>query len=280
VVGRKANLALRRSNQSVSQPEFEPRRFRSTVPYYARFRLHYPPELIARVITMAGLAPGDGVMDLGCGPGLLAVPFAEAGLRVTGIDPEPDMLEAARETAREAGVRVDFRHGSSFDLPTDLGPIHLVAMGRSFHWMDRTETLRALDALLPPSGAIALFEDDHPHTAENTWLVKMVEVGKNYGMQQAAHRVLAAKGEYRTHVSYLFDSAFTHIERVGVYVRRPITADDIVGRAFSLSMLSREKLGDRADDFERDLRAALMALSPEGRFTEIAELAAIVAKRP
>jgi len=264
----------------VSKPEFEPRRFRSTVPYYARFRLHYSPELIARVVAMAGLAPGDCVMDLGCGPGLLAVPFAEAGLRVTGVDPEPDMLEAAREAARAAGVKVDFRQGSSFDLPTDLGPIHLVAMGRSFHWMDRTETLRTLDALLPPDGAIALFEDDHPRTAENAWLLKMAEVGKNYGMQEAAHRIAAAKGDYRTHVSYLFDSAFTHIERVGVYVRRAITIDEVVGRAFSLSMLSKERLGARADDFERDLRAALTNLSAGGRFTEIAELAAIIAKRP
>ena len=264
----------------MSQPEFEPRRFRSTVPYYARFRLHYPPELIARVITMAGLAPGDGVMDLGCGPGLLAVPFAEAGMRVVGIDPEPDMLDAAREIAREAGVAVDFRRGSSFDLPKDLGPIHLVAMGRSFHWMDRTATLKTLDALLPPGGAIALFEDDHPRTVENGWLLKMAEVGRSYGMHEAAHRVAAAKSDYRTHVSYLFESVFTHIERVGVYVKRPITADEIVGRAFSLSMLSREKLGDRADDFEHDLRAALTALSPDGHFTEIAELAAIVARRP
>ena len=264
----------------MSQPEFEPRRFRSTVPYYARFRLHYPPELIARVIAMAGVAPGDGVLDLGCGPGLLAVPFAEAGMRVTGIDPEPDMLEAARETAREAGVKVDFRQGSSFDLPTDLGTTHLVAMGRSFHWMDRTETLRTLDALLPPGGAVALFEDEHPRTAENAWLLKMAEVGRSYGMHEATHRAAAARSDYRTHVSYLFESAFTHIERVGVYVRRPITADAIVGRAFSLSMLSKERLGDRADDFERDLRAALAALSPDGHFTEIAELAAIVAKRP
>lgn len=264
----------------MSQPQFEPRRFRSTVPFYARFRLHYPPELIAHVIAMAGLAPGDGVMDLGCGPGLLAVPFAEAGMRVTGVDPEPDMLEAAREAAREAGVEIDFRQASSFDLPKDLKPIHLVAMGRSFHWMDRTETLRTLDALLPPGGAVALFEDDHPRTVENAWLVKMVEVGKNYGMHEAAHRVMAAKGDYRTHVSYLFESAFTHIERVGVYVKRPISIDEIVGRAFSLSMLSKEKLGEKADDFERELRAALTGMSAEGRFTEIAELAAIVARRP
>jgi len=264
----------------VSQPEFEPRRFRSTVPYYARFRLHYPPELIARVIALADMGPGDRVLDLGCGPGLLAIRFAEAGMRVTGIDPEPDMLEAAGKAAREARVDIDFRQGSSFDLPADLDRQHLVTMGRSFHWMDRSETLKVLDRLLLPGGAIALFEDEHPPTAENFWLRKLAEVGKNYGMQDAGHQAALVKGEYRTHVSYLFDSAFSHFERVGVYVRRPITADEIVGRAFSLSMLSRERLGERADQFEKDLRAALAALSPDGRFKEIAELAAIVAKRP
>ena len=263
----------------MSEPPFEPRRFRSTVPYYARYRLHYPAELIARVAETVGLAPGDGVLDLGCGPGLLALPFAQAGMRVVGIDPEPDMLAAAREAAEAAGVSVDFWQGSSFALPGDLGPVRLVVMGRSFHWMDRSETLHQLDRLLPKDGAIALFEDDHPRTAENAWLRAMGEVGKRFGSHEAEHRVAALKSEYRTHVSYLLDSAFAHLVRVGVYVRRAITADDIVGRAFSLSMLSPEKLGERAPAFESDLRAALAEVSPEGRFTEIAELAAIVALR-
>lgn len=267
------------SNPSGPLAEYEPRRFRTTVPFYSRYRLHYPATLIARVVAMAGLAPGDGVMDLGCGPGLLAIPFAEAGARVVGIDPEPDMLAAARLAAQKAGVSVDFRQASSFDLPTDLGTIHLVTMGRSFHWMDRAETLKVLDRLLPPDGTIALFEDEQPRTVENQWLIAMADVGKRYGSQEAAHRAARMKSDYRTHVSYLFDSPFAHIERVGVFIKHTITTDDIVGRAFSLSMLSQEKLGERAADFERDLRAALAELSPEGHFTEIAELAALVAKR-
>ena len=53
---------------------------------------------------LAGLEPGDAVMDLGCGPGLLAIPFAQAGMKVTAVDPEPEMLEAAG-AARAAGRR-------------------------------------------------------------------------------------------------------------------------------------------------------------------------------
>jgi len=263
----------------VSQPEFDPRRFRSTVPFYARYRLAYPAELIARVGQFAGLAPGDAVMDLGCGPGLLAVPFAQAGMKVMGIDPEPDMLAVASEGARAAHVDIDFRQASSFDLPADIGPFKLVTMGRSFHWMDRAETLRVLDGLIAPGGAIALFADDHPRTAENAWLDTLRNAGGRYGAQLAEHRAAARQSDYRSSVSLLFDSPFSQIERIGVFVRRPITADEIVGRAFSLSMLSPEKLGEKARAFESDLRAALAVISSEGLFTEIAELAAIAARR-
>ncbi len=262
----------------MSQPEFEPRRFRSTVPYYARYRLGYPPELISRVVGLLALSPGAQVMDLGCGPGLLAIPFAKAGMHVVAVDPEPDMLEAGRAAARAADVEVDFRQGSSFALP-ETGPLDLVTMGRSFHWMDRAETLRVLDGLIVPGGAVALFEDAHPPTAENAWLNALRDVERNYGADETGHRVARRSGDYRTHPSYLLDSAFSHLVRIGVYVRHTISADDIVGRAFSLSVLSHEKLGPRAADFERDLRAALTEISADGRFTEIAELAAIVAMR-
>ncbi len=263
----------------MSQPEFDPRRFRSTVPFYARYRLSYPDLLIERVIALAGLTPGDAVMDLGCGPGLLAIPFARAGMRVAAVDPEPDMLAAARDGARAAGVAMEFRQASSFDLPTDIGPFRLVTMGRSFHWMDRAETLKALDRRILPGGAIALFADDHPRTAENVWLNVLRDVGERYGMQQAGHRLAARRDDYRTHVSHLFDSPFSRIESAGAFVRRAIATDEIVGRALSLSMLSPEKLGEKTKAFETDLREALATLSAEGRFTEIAEISAIVARR-
>src|ERR1700761_1760224 len=121
---------------------YDPRRFETTVPYYARYRLGYPDLLIQRVIERVGLKPGDAVMDLGCGPGLLAIPFARFGMAVTGVDPEPQMLEAAKAAARDAGVTIAFRQGSSFDLPDDIGPFKLVTMGRAFHWMDQAQTPR------------------------------------------------------------------------------------------------------------------------------------------
>jgi ubiquinone/menaquinone biosynthesis C-methylase UbiE len=258
---------------------FEPRRFRTTVPFYARFRLSYPDELIRRVIAIVGLERGDHVMDLGCGPGLLAIPFAQAGMKVTAVDPEPEMLAAAEAAAREAGVALELVQRSSFNLPASIGPFKLITMGRSFHWMDRAETLRVLDRLVAPEGAIALFDDDHPRTVENRWRIKLGEIGNKFGRGESHHVVERGKETYRTHESYLLDSPFSHLERTAFVVRRELTADDIVGLAYSLSTSSPEKLGERTDEFERELRNELTQLSPEGRFIEIAEMGALIAKR-
>src|ERR1700761_1846517 len=99
---------------------YQPRRFPSAVPYYERYRLGYPERLIARVVALLGLRPGDPVLDLGCGPGSLSVPFAKAGMAVTAADPEPGMLEAAAAAAGAVGVKLTLWQGGSFDLAPDM----------------------------------------------------------------------------------------------------------------------------------------------------------------
>jgi SAM-dependent methyltransferase len=258
---------------------YDPRRFRSTVPYYARYRAPYPARLVARVVEILGLTRGDAVMDLGCGPGPLAVLFAQAGMTVTGIDPEPDMLEAARAAAADAGVELDLRQGSSFDLPPDIGPFRLVTMGRSFHWMDRAATLAVLDGLIAQGGAVVLFADRRLRTIENAWRRVLEDVGRRYGRADEAHIKERESASHRSHEAVLLDSVFCDLESVGTVVRRVLSADDVVGLAFSLSTSSPDKLGERVAQFEAELRAALAALSPEGRFVEIVEMQALVARR-
>jgi SAM-dependent methyltransferase len=265
---------------SENPSSYEPRRFRANVPFYARYRLGYPGSLIARVASATALKPGGRVMDLGCGPGLLAIPFAKSGVAVTAIDPEPEMLAALREMAGEAGVLIDIREGSSFAMPRDIGTFRLVTMGRSFHWMDRVATLKTLDACIEPGGALALFHDAHPRTAENRWRGVLRDIGNEYERAHSPHVREAESPAYRSHEAVLLDSAFSEVERIGVFIRRALTADDIVGLGFSLSSSSPEKLGERAGAFEQDLRSALAKLSPDGNFIEIAEMTAIIARRP
>lgn len=253
--------------------------FRSTVGYYDRHRLDYPQRLLARVAALAGLKAGDPVLDLGTGTGMLAIGFAKEGMAVTALDPEPAMLASAAKQAAAAGVTVDFRQGGSADLQPGMGPFRLVAMGRSFHWMDRPATLKVLDEIVRPDGGVALFHDAHPPVDENGWFKVLCAVQDKFGRRKAPH-IAERRGGHRRYEPFLFASAFTQLDGLSVTIRQPLTVEDIVGRAFSMSTTSPERLGARAEEFAASLRQALRELSPDGTFTEVAELVGLLARRP
>lgn len=258
---------------------YEPRRFQSAVPYYERYRLAYPQRLIARVAALVQLTPGDAVLDLGCGPGSLSVPFAKIGMNVIAADPEPEMLAAAGKAAEAAGVPLTLWQGGSYDLTPQMGPYRMASIGRAFHWMDRLATLAMLDRIIAPDGAVVFFHDAHPVLPENEWFKVLCKVGDRYGRAAQPHIAERKALGHRRYETSLYQSAFTKLDGLSVTIRKSITEDEIVGRAFSQSTTSPEKLETRADDFEAELRDRLRALSPEGRFIEIAEMVALVARR-
>src|SRR5690242_6066052 len=106
----------------------EPHPFLSTIPYYERYWIPYPDALIADVVERCGIRPGSAVLDLGCGPGQLAVAIARRGDTVTAMDPHPAMLSVTRVRAADARVAIRLIEGGSFDLDPAIGRFHLVAM--------------------------------------------------------------------------------------------------------------------------------------------------------
>ncbi|EJC81482.1 methylase involved in ubiquinone/menaquinone biosynthesis [Rhizobium leguminosarum bv. trifolii WSM2297] len=259
---------------------FTPRRFRTTAAYYSRFRVPYPDALIERVATRTGLRPGDRLLDLGCGPCQIGIAFARlAGADVIGLDPEPEMLEAARENAAAAGVRAELVLGSSYDLSPAFAPLKMTAMGRSFHWMDRAATLQMLETLTEPGGTVVLFGDRHI-CASPAWREAMESVSERLSpeVMRAEQQFLRGQ-DFRKHEEFLLRSAFRKLECIGIVAERVIDADEIVGRAFSMSVTSPQALGDRTMEFEQALRSELAALAPDGKFTEIVESNALIAFR-
>ena len=50
---------------------------------------------------------GGPILDLGCGTGRVALDLAERGFDVTGVDSDPELVEALRARARDRGLRAD-----------------------------------------------------------------------------------------------------------------------------------------------------------------------------
>lgn len=64
------------------------------------------------------LIRGKRVLDLGCGDGRLALGVAAFAAKVDGLDPDPDSIAAAKESARKEGVgNVTFNVGAAQRLP-------------------------------------------------------------------------------------------------------------------------------------------------------------------
>lgn len=71
------------------------------------------PETILKTVdwisATLGLKIQDNILDLGCGPGLYAVLFAQQGLNVTGVDFSQNSIDYAIRKAREVGLQITFR---------------------------------------------------------------------------------------------------------------------------------------------------------------------------
>jgi SAM-dependent methyltransferase len=110
----------------------------------------------AKVADAARIQPGQRVMDLGCGTGILAREIASrvgsAG-RVVGIDPSRGMLAVARQLA----PAVDWREGVAESLPfPDQSFEAVVSQFALMFFTDRRQALREMLRVLTPGGRLAV----------------------------------------------------------------------------------------------------------------------------
>jgi len=71
----------------------------------------------AALVQSVGIVPGMQVLDLGCGDGTTALPAAQLGAQVLGVDIAANLVEAGNLRAREAGVsNIRFVEGDACDL--------------------------------------------------------------------------------------------------------------------------------------------------------------------
>jgi ubiquinone/menaquinone biosynthesis C-methylase UbiE len=110
----------------------------------------------AKVANAAGIQPGQRVLDVACGTGVLARHVARrvgASGTVAGLDPSPGMLTVAHRHA----PAVDWRRGTAESLPFDARSFDAVVsqFGLMF-FTDRPQAVREMMRVLTPGGRIAV----------------------------------------------------------------------------------------------------------------------------
>ena len=114
-----------------------------------------------QAIRLSGLAAGEVVVDIGCGPGAAVRQAVRAGARAIGIDPAPIMLRTARVLTRRG---VSYRKGAAEQLPVDDGTAQVAwSIATVHHWRDLDTGLREVRRVLAPGGRfVAIERHTHP----------------------------------------------------------------------------------------------------------------------
>jgi hypothetical protein len=85
--------------------------------------------------------------------------------------------------------------------------------------------------------------------------------------------------EFGNHETVLLTSRFARLERIGVIEERVTPIEDFDARLLSLSSVSRDKIGARADDMIAEFRAEMAPYLVNGAVTEVIESQALIASR-
>ena len=207
---------------------------------------HFVPAFGAPVVDLAGAVPGERILDLGCGDGVLTEKIVAAGAEVVAVDAAPDMVAAAQ--ARGLDARVVPGQNLTFDREFDA-----VFSNAALHWMHPPEAVLAgVARALKPGGRFVAEMGGHNNTA---------------AIQTAFRAVLGRRGIEALSLSpWYFPSAAAYrlkLEAAGFRV------DDIaiVPRPTPLAAGLDAWLDTFAEDFQ-----SAGALGPRCRAPEICDL--------
>jgi ubiquinone/menaquinone biosynthesis C-methylase UbiE len=110
----------------------------------------------AQLVRFARVRAEDGVLDVGCGTGVVAVTAARRGARVTGLDLTPQLLDRARENAALAQVSIDFHLGDVEHLPFADNEFDVVLSQYGHRFAPRPDVaVGEMLRVLRPGGTIA-----------------------------------------------------------------------------------------------------------------------------
>jgi ubiquinone/menaquinone biosynthesis C-methylase UbiE len=233
--------------------------------------------LVATLAAELGLDGNGRMLDVGCGPGILAVELAGQYEQVIGLDPDAEMLAEGARRAAEAGIEnIRWVLARGEDIPAlDLGTFTFVTFGQSFHWMAREQVAEAVYDILEPGGALALISHAHegrpqptgpgqppiPHEAIRALIDRYL------GPRRRAGQGFSSWPTER-YEDFFARTRFGALRRLYAPGRPDIvrSIDEVLANYFSMSYAAPHLFGNKQAEFAADIRAELARHSPSGLF--------------
>jgi SAM-dependent methyltransferase len=254
-------------------------RFATTVALYEDLRPPYPPAFFATVAGELDLSKQHVLIDLGTGPGLLALGFAPYVGRITGVDPEPEMLAAARAAAARQGQALQLIESRAEDLGADIGRFDLVTIGRALHWMDEAALSSLFERLVAAGGVVAVCASFSAQDGRNAWLEAYTKARRAWSDERLWLESRSGGRVHRELATVLVGTGFHAAETIRVETTHEVSVEYLARRVLTFSSSSPGALGDRVDAMLADVEGRLAPFARGGMITEIVVSTAQLARR-
>lgn len=256
----------------------EPSPFAGTTAFYDRFRAPYAPAALDFIVERSGLDEKSRALDLGCGPGTIAIPLSRRVAHVVAVDPDAGMIAEGQRLAAATGKHnVEWLQSRAEDISLEIGRFRLATIGQAFHWMDRDAVLRKLGALIDNGGGLALIAPGQRRPQES-WEPLADEIVTRFLGPRIRHPQSNPQ-EPRNEPALLRSEHFSHftVREFPSIIERNI--ESIVGCIYSISSSARSLFGDKVGAFETQLTEALLSHNPAGIFRERLETEVLIAPK-
>jgi ubiquinone/menaquinone biosynthesis C-methylase UbiE len=228
---------------------------------YERYQVPSVFEPLAGMfLQRVALRPGERVLDVACGTGIvtrLAAPILGGGGSIVGVDLNGDMLDVARENASAVGARVDWHQGDATSLPFADAEFDVVLCQQGLQFLpDKPAALAEMHRVLKPEGLLGVcvwcaIEHSPLHAAIAKWIA--CHISRDVADRFSAPFSLGKPGSLRSAIGTAgFEAAEIYVDTVtrrllpaeksvpGLLASTPI-ADDIAA-------LDKARLADLIDE--------------------------------
>lgn len=170
-----------------TRASFVARRFARQAKAFSGSPLQRDPERLRRLLEFLAGRPGERVLDVGCGPGIVTAALRSAGMRAVGIDLTAAMLREARA----AGVTCV--QGDVSALPFQRGAFDVAVSRNTFHHLaDPRRVLEEMARTVRSGGRVVIEDMEAPADAAQRAYHETVE-----RLRDPAHARTLTRGEFR-----------------------------------------------------------------------------------